>query len=102
MSHLAFTPHTVYRAYGTDDRLLYVGCTAKGLSRMAQQQSKEWWQKTLYMTFQHFATRDEALLAEAEAIENEDPIHNIRRAGWHPTKAEAIRAQVRERIDGAA
>lgn len=99
--HLSERPHTVYRAYSSGDHLLYVGCTAKSLSRIDQQKSSEWWPTVLYMTFEHFPNQAEARAAEAHAIDHEDPLYNVRRTGWDPYRADEIRASVRERIDAS-
>lgn len=93
------TAHSVYRAYGSDDRLLYVGCTARPLNRLHTQSQSEWWQHAAYMTFEHFDTRSVALEAERVAIEDEDPLYNLRRPGWSAVTAAERKVQARARVD---
>lgn len=68
----------LYRYFDSDNRLLYVGITKNQSRRFSQHNSKAQWIDQIHTaTFQHFDTREEALSAEANAIRNENPIHNI-------------------------
>ena len=69
---------TLYRLYGADGQLLYVGIADDPLSRLKQhRKDKDWFQWVANTSFQTFETRDEALNAEAKAIRSEHPAHNI-------------------------
>lgn len=67
----------LYRYYDADGRLLYVGISYNPISRQSQHSSSSaWYRECDRMTAQWFATRFEALEAEAKAIRLENPIHN--------------------------
>jgi predicted GIY-YIG superfamily endonuclease len=66
----------LYRHFDENDRLLYVGISVDALSRLIQHKRSAWWGEVATITIQRFATRDEALKAEAEAIRCERPKHN--------------------------
>ena len=66
----------LYRHFDENDRLLYVGISVDALSRTIQHKRSAWWGEVATITIQRFATRDEALRAEAEAIRCERPKHN--------------------------
>ncbi|WP_405536949.1 GntR family transcriptional regulator [Streptomyces antimycoticus] len=67
----------LYRLYGADDRLLYVGITSEPKTRMkAHAADKSWWTEVQTREVEWFGTRDEAAAAEVEAIRREQPLHN--------------------------
>ena len=69
---------TLYRFFDKDDRLLYVGISAKGADRLAQHAGdKDWFCYVTRATFEHYPTRKTALLAEAVAIKAEAPLYNV-------------------------
>jgi hypothetical protein len=78
----------LYRHYGPDGDLLYVGQAMSALKRNAEHLSKADWRNFIYMILvEPFATREEALAAEAEAIRVEYPKHNtIHNIGRHPLR----------------
>lgn len=70
---------SLYRFFDADDRLLYVGITTSGSARLAQHsRDKEWFSTVSRATFEHFATREDALAAEKAAIKAERPAYNLR------------------------
>jgi predicted GIY-YIG superfamily endonuclease len=70
--------HVLYRMYAADDDLLYVGLTKDPASRFKQHSdSKDWFPTVAKITVQHFATREELVVAEVEAIRKEGPRYNI-------------------------
>lgn len=72
----------LYRWYGFDGELLYVGITNNLLRRTSQHfDSKAWMHEAATATIEHFATRDEALAAEKDAIRRERPRYNIQHNG---------------------
>lgn len=73
---------TLYRLYGPNDELLYVGISANPGLRFQQHASdKPWWTDTLRIHLEHHPTRLAALIAEREAIINEHPRHNVTHNG---------------------
>lgn len=67
----------VYRLYGQHDQLLYIGVSGNLKKRMQQhRRDKKWWSEVTRTVSQCFDSREEAELAEAEAIASERPLHN--------------------------
>lgn len=74
--HLAFT---LYRMYDADDDLLYIGISGRGLRRFSEHRSnKAWWINVATIRVEHYDSAEMAGGAEAEAIWNEKPLHNVR------------------------
>jgi predicted GIY-YIG superfamily endonuclease len=70
-------PGTLYRLYDGDGSLLYVGATLNVWARIvAHKCDKPWFTEIARAEFKHFATRREAMKAEAVAVENENPRFN--------------------------
>ena len=68
----------LYRLFGADDLLLYIGISRNFAARFAQHaQDKEWWGQVCRSTVVWYPTRDEADRAETAAIVAEKPKHNI-------------------------
>jgi len=78
----------LYRLFGTDDDLLYVGISLSALGRLGQHlNEKDWAPQVCRTTIESYPTRDAASDAERAAIRSEQPrynkIHNTRREqGW--------------------
>jgi predicted GIY-YIG superfamily endonuclease len=69
----------LYRFYGTDDSLLYIGLTRNPAKRLEQHAGgKSWWTDVARIEFEHFSSLTELREAEREAIQTEKPAHNIR------------------------
>lgn len=67
----------LYRLYGADDTLLYVGVANDPEVRWRQhEREKHWWSLVARSSVAWFERRLEALDAEAEAIRSEKPKHN--------------------------
>lgn len=67
----------LYRLYGADDTLLYVGIAIDPDARWRQhEREKHWWPLVARNTVAWFEKRLEALDAEAEAIRGEKPTYN--------------------------
>lgn len=78
-------PATLYRLYDTSDRLLYIGVTAnQGLRWEKHRARRWWWPQVAYKRFEEFASRVDALAAEALAISAEKPLYNTRGADTPP------------------
>lgn len=76
--------HELYRFYGTQGELLYVGITGSVQQRTSKHRvTQPWWDLVATMTVQRFETRAESVLAERVAIRDEDPIFNISRPAPH-------------------
>lgn len=92
---------TLYRHFDSNDNLLYVGISLSAYERFKQHLSQSGWSiQSIKMTMQHYNTREEALIAEKDAIINERPIHNK----VHNTKYKGISILdgVYERLDKLA
>ena len=73
----------LYRHFGEDGELLYVGISLSAVARLsAHNQSATWANSIRRVEIQAFPDRRLAELAEATAIQNERPKHNIR--GYRP------------------
>jgi predicted GIY-YIG superfamily endonuclease len=75
--------HALYRLFGHDGRLLYVGCTMQVFSARLDQHlhEKMWAPEIASWTVETFPDRLSALLAERTAIQSEAPLHNVRDSG---------------------
>jgi prophage regulatory protein len=68
----------LYRAYSSDDTLLYVGISYDAISRLRQHgKAADWVEQVHRVTIERFETRERALAAERFAIQTERPLHNI-------------------------
>jgi excinuclease UvrABC nuclease subunit len=75
-------PHALYRFFGIDGSLLYVGITSMLLTRLGRHgEDKPWWTAVARVDVQHFGSRREALQAEEEAIKAEHPRYNVQHNG---------------------
>jgi hypothetical protein len=66
----------VYRIYGTEDALLYVGLTANVDARLSGHRQKSWWPEVERVEVDEFRNRGEAAIAEITAIYEEEPKYN--------------------------
>lgn len=79
--------HYVYRVYGLNGVLLYVGCSNCPARRMWQhsRENPMWFETVTRVTTQRYDDRAEALYAEKIAIKIEYPRYNVtNRAADHP------------------
>ena len=68
---------TLYRAYNSENELLYVGISHSVMARIGQHKNAGVWHgKCVRITLEHFATRELARKAENKAIKKEYPIYN--------------------------
>lgn len=71
-------PTALYRFYGSDGVLLYVGITVNLTRRWeGHAADKAWWPLVARKTAVLYGTRKEAIQAEAVAIIAESPVHNV-------------------------
>jgi hypothetical protein len=75
--HPPAVPCTLYRLYGADGALLYVGISGSPAQRMKDHAHKPWWVEAASASFQHYEYRSHALAAERAAIKSERPKYNI-------------------------
>jgi predicted GIY-YIG superfamily endonuclease len=69
----------LYRLYGADGTLLYVGITFDPKTRFWQHgDRKEWWWEVARNTVTWYRSRYDALRAETAAIKTERPLYNTR------------------------
>lgn len=67
----------LYRLYGTDDLLLYVGTSWKPSQRFSQLRQKLWWPHVVSRQVEWHENRYLAFTAEESAVRNEKPVHNL-------------------------
>lgn len=78
----------LYRQFGEDGRLLYVGVSVSAMERFrAHLDESEWAQGVRTITVEWFDTRRSAEQAERKAIRDEAPIHNTVRYAKTITKS---------------
>lgn len=86
----------LYRFFGTDGELLYIGITNDpGARWRAHSGDKPWWTEVAHTTIEHFASRKEVEAAEVIAIKAEHPKYNVEHNGsrsgrqkWAPPNEE--------------
>ena len=72
----------LYRHFDRSGTLLYVGISLSALQRLGQHADhSHWYGSIARVDIEEFSTREEALAAEREAIQNEKPLHNIAHSG---------------------
>lgn len=104
-SELSSRPHVLYRFFGLNDELLYVGITCDVGSRWNRHaDDKPWWAEVSRTTLAHFPDRSQVLDAETRAIAEERPKYNIRgrtpRSPGRIRMAEGKKSTRIPRIDG--
>jgi hypothetical protein len=69
--------HWVYSCINEHGEVIYVGFTSTGMRRHREHgREMFWWRHVRTITVEHFATREEGLAAEAEAIQRLHPPYN--------------------------
>lgn len=79
MSMTNVLPVFVYRAFGADGSLLYVGVTSNPALRVGKHAStRPWWPREVRdVSWETYDNREAALAAERKAIEEEHPRYNV-------------------------
>ncbi len=77
----------LYRHFDADNQLLYIGISLSAIDRFDDHiKTSEWAFESVRMESQWFESREEALVAEKEAIKNEHPKHNKTHSKINPKK----------------
>jgi predicted GIY-YIG superfamily endonuclease len=84
---------TLYRAFNSQDELLYVGISYDFLSRLKEHRHTSKWHKlAVKVTLEHFDTRQEAEQSELQAIQNEKPLFNKKdNEDWHNSSTHLLK-----------
>ncbi len=71
--------HQLYRAYGENGLLLYVGVSVNAINRASQHNKlSNWFKDIKKLDIESFNSRSELMQAERKAVAKEQPLHNIR------------------------
>ena len=85
---------TLYRHWDANGALLYVGIAFVEKERRKAHHRSCWWPLVAAVTVETYATRTEAVAAEARAIRNESPLYNLAGAiGQQYERALLLRTQ---------
>lgn len=76
----------LYRIYGPQNVLIYVGITNDYDKRMSQHSEKFWWREVRRITTAKYSTRKDAAIAETAAIRDEAPKYNRTHAATTPPR----------------
>jgi|GEM_PF-4158190 len=72
----------LYRFFGSDDELLYIGISLHAAQRASRHaKEKTWWGEVDRMVIERFPDRASAMAAEADAIKIECPKYNVMHNG---------------------
>lgn len=72
-------PTKLYRHFDREGVLLYVGVSLNALQRLAaHRNSSHWFNQITRVEVETLPSREEALVAEREAVLNEKPKHNVK------------------------
>ena len=75
-------PAALYRHFNADGELLYAGISVSSLVRLTKHRNtSEWFGEIAVVKIEHFPSRKEALIAEARAVREEKPKHNLSKTG---------------------
>lgn len=77
LAAIASLPHTLYRFYDAEGRLLYIGIAVDFLSRWRKHRKRDWWPLVARMDIVSYPNRAAAQSAETRAIKTERPLRNI-------------------------
>jgi len=91
-------PHSVYRLFDHQSRLLYVGCSYFPAERKLQHSGKCWYSEIASMTSTEYLTKELALAAEMTAIELENPLYNY----THQINKQRVTRQIKKDKQRAA
>ena len=87
---------SLYRCYDEHGALLYVGVARSFILRLRQHEGKTWWLDVADVKVEHFASREDALRAEAIAISSEGPAYNVAQNAGAYVRPVSFNAEKRE------
>jgi hypothetical protein len=76
----------LYRYFSAGGDLLYVGVSLSALIRLYQRRRAPWVDDVAHIDIEAHASRDAAMRAEAEAIRQEKPKHNVTHNNRRPIR----------------
>jgi len=80
--------HVVYKLFDERGRLLYVGMTSRGPSRLVEHhRKKSWFIDVFDITFERFETRSQAAKHERDTIIRSAPLYNVQHNGRTESRA---------------
>ena len=89
----------LYRHFDTEGTLLYVGISLRPMTRTKEHVTLSGWADQIAnVRIEYFPTRKEAMEAEARAVLEENPVHNIRLR--KPKKEPKVLKVTEERAEG--
>ena len=72
-------PTQLYRHFGAEDELLYVGISLRSMKRLVEhRQNSDWFDEIIRVDIEHFPDRESAMDAERKAVQEENPRYNKR------------------------
>lgn len=87
--------NALYRFFGADDALLYIGITINPGSRWrSHSKDKPWWHEVAKVTVEQFDSREAVEVAERAAIQAERPKYNVVHNRHRPLVVHDISAEV--------
>lgn len=89
----------VYRLRAADQTLLYVGSSYDPPGRWSVLSNNAWWADVRYREVVWYATEEEGQAAEARAVVEEHPLHNVSLRSSDLTKVVAMRMTPQELAD---
>lgn len=96
-------PYSLYRLYGEEETLLYVGMSMNLPARLTNHRvQKEWWTAVHHIGVEHFDSRRKVLDAEREAIQSEHPLWNIQHRVGPPSEPPTPHQEAIELLFGLA
>lgn len=91
----------LYRHFNADGELLYAGISLSTFVRLAQHKSTAtWYDDIATVEIEKFPTREEAMMAETLAIQNENPAYNIMKSSLVTNRPEPNHQRRFEQVVG--
>lgn len=87
----ADAPTILYRLYGADDALLYIGITGNKVQRFeGHRRNTRWWKQVARKELTTFPDRASAVAAEEKAVLAEQPRYNVEYTRPKPSKVLSV------------
>lgn len=91
-------PTTLYRYFDHDGQLLYVGITVNFENRRSGHCAAAWYPSVASVTLMDYPSREDALRAEWESLQSEQPIHNRQRGNGYIAPASTVDIDMGARV----